>query len=145
MTLSRWCSNILFKDSAPLKEEEEEEGLRPLQTDNGETTKTYSEKAEVLNNFLSVFTREDLTNMPELEPRYIREPLMGADIMVSEIKKKLSKMNCDKSPGPDLVHQKVLKMCADSLAVPLTKVFKKSLETGSCTYILERSQSDSDL
>ena len=50
--------------------------------------------------------------------------------MVSEVNKELTKMNCDKSPGPDQVHPKVLKMCADSLAVPLTKLFTKSLETG---------------
>ena len=105
------------------------EGLSPLITDNGETTETDSEKAEVLNNFFSsVFTREDFTNMPDPEPRYIQKPLMGADILVSEVNKALKKMNCDKSPGPDQVHPKVLKMCADSLAVPLTKLFtKKSL------------------
>ena len=89
-------------------------------------------KAEVLlNNFFSsVFTREDLTNMPDPEPRYIQKPLMWADILVSEVNKELTKMNCDKSSGPDQVHPKVLKMCADSLAVPLTKLFTKSLETG---------------
>ena len=30
----------------------------------------------------------------------------------------------------DQVHPKVLKICADSLAIPLTKLFTKSLETG---------------
>ena len=43
----------------------------------------------------------------------------------------LMKININKSPGPDQVHPRVLKECAKELAVPLTMLYRASLDGGS--------------
>ena len=46
------------------------------------------------------------------------------------VKVKLKQLKTSSSPGPDLVHPRVLVEAADQLAKPLTTIFKKSLSTG---------------
>ena len=103
------------------------EGLSPLLTDRGEMTNRDTEKAEVLNRFFaSVFTHKDLLTMPETDPVDVQEPLVKAEFKISEVMKELTKLESDKSPGPDLVHPKVLEMsAAQELTTPLIKIFKK--------------------
>jgi hypothetical protein len=43
---------------------------------------------------------------------------------------KLSKLECNKSPGPDGIHPHLLKGCALSFAGPLAVIFQKSFDTG---------------
>ncbi|KAK2148442.1 hypothetical protein LSH36_497g01010 [Paralvinella palmiformis] len=107
------------------------EGLSPLMTERGEMTSTDTKKAQVLNSFFSsLLTNEDLSTMPDIDPVDVQEPLTKTESLISEVEKELTKMKSNKSPGPDLVHPKVLKMCAQELAMPLTKIFKKSMEEG---------------
>ena len=47
-----------------------------------------------------------------------------------DIAEKLRKLKTDKSPGMDGIHPKVLNECADELAVPLHRIFRKSLRDG---------------
>jgi hypothetical protein len=68
--------------------------------------------------------------MPDIDSVDVQEPLTKTESLISEVEKELTKMKSDKSPGPDLVHPKVLKMCAQELAMPLTKIFKKSMKEG---------------
>ena len=88
------------------------------------------DKAETLNNFFSsVYTREDLSNVPEL-----RECLYSNGVSLSEVrvtpqavKDKLKKLDINKAQGPDMIPPKVLKeLCED-----LCSLFNKSLETGN--------------
>lgn len=69
--------------------------------------------------------------MHDVEPRDVQESLMGADILISEVINELTKMKSDKSPGLDLVHPKVLKMCTQSLAMPLTQICRTSMVQGN--------------
>jgi len=64
----------------------------------------------------------------------VQEPLTKTEFLISEVEKELTKMKTDKSPGPDLVHAKVLKMCAQALAMPLTKIH----ERGKSANIMKR-------
>ena len=93
---------------------------------------TDSEKANVLNDyFSSVFTHEDLSDVPECS--------MGGDtydeignltVTPDVVKKKLLSLNPQKSPGPDGLHPYVLKALADDLAYPLASLYNTSLQEG---------------
>jgi hypothetical protein len=46
------------------------------------------------------------------------------------VQDELEKLDGNKAPGPDNIHPLILKRCAISCSVPLTMIFKKSLEEG---------------
>ena len=48
----------------------------------------------------------------------------------SDVLKYLCKANPNKSSGPDVISNHILKFCADSLCKPLTKLFNYSLRKG---------------
>ena len=77
-------------------------GIAHLTREDGSLTTTDMEKANVLNNFSSsVFTRKDANNMPDTFTSRTYSELMGIQFTPGDIAKKLSKMNPNKSPGPD--------------------------------------------
>ena len=83
-------------------------------------------KAKLLSDqFKSVFIRESLSDIPEMERRMrsISEISINEEI----VRKKLNKLKEDKTKGPDGIHPKVLKECAEQLTGPLTKLFNLSL------------------
>ncbi len=57
--------------------------------------------------------------------------LYDIEFSESRIKGFLSMVNSNKASGPDGIHGKILKNCADSLAAPLSILFKLSYNTGS--------------
>ena len=77
-----------------------------------------------------MFTKEDLNNVPNLEVIEEVEKLDNFDISVTEVDNLLKSIKTDKSPGPDLLHNRVLHETKDIIKVPLTNLFNKSLETG---------------
>ena len=106
-------------------------GISDLDKEDGTRTQNDEEKADVLNKFFaSVFTREDLENIPDPEMKFDGTPLEGLNISSDEVLKKLMKMNPSKSPGPDGVHPRVLKETAECIVEPLTTIFNKSLHEG---------------
>ncbi len=52
------------------------------------------------------------------------------DFHVADVKVILSHLNTSKANGPDGISNRVLNECADSLAVPLTDLFNKSMSDG---------------
>ena len=52
-------------------------------------------------------------------------------VTVEAVKKKLKNLDINKAQGPDKVPAKVLKELSEELALPLTILYNKSLETGS--------------
>ena len=103
-------------------------GIAPLKKDGKLTTDPKS-KAEILNaQFQSVFTRE---TEPSLTPPCHQSPTMP-DICITTkgVLKLLKNLQPNKAPGPDNIGPRVLKVLADTIADPLTRIFNKSLQEG---------------
>ena len=89
------------------------------------------DKAEILNNkFYLVFTKEDLTNIPECTGRPY--PIMlPISISTAGIQKLLEEVDTKKASGPDNILAWVLKHCAREIAPILSKLFSQSLDTSN--------------
>ena len=102
-----------------------------IKMDNGLFTATNVETTSTLGKFFeSVFSREDAyTYVENVKDSKIPESEQINDILINEeiVKSKLLKLKENKAPGPDGVSPKVLKRCADSLALLLAAFFRKSL------------------
>jgi hypothetical protein len=84
------------------------------------------DKAEILAKiFSSVFTDEDVNNLPKMEKRN-SDIATNEPFSQEEIKKLLLGLNTTKSPGPD----KALYELANVIDKPLFIIFKKSFDTG---------------
>jgi len=57
------------------------------------------------------------------------------DIREDSVEKLLLNLKTSKSPGPDGIHPRVLKEVATELAVPLTKIFKSTVESGHLPHL----------
>ena len=102
-----------------------------LKDEDGNVATENKEKAEILNRYLSsVFTRENLGTVPP--PTAYNGPLLD-DICVSEedVRIRLSRLKTSSSPGPDGIHPRILKETASSVSVPLTNIFRRSLQSGT--------------
>ena len=92
---------------------------------------TDNEKANMLAEyFCSVYTREPEDDVPEGNIHTDSEPLCAIQITEREVMKILEHLKPNKSAGPDNLHPKILKECAKEIAVPLTVIYLRSLETG---------------
>ena len=103
-----------------------------LKKSDGSYTTSDEEIAEVLNQqYFSVFTKENLSNIPNIPLKeLITEPLCDIDIKEEDVKKLLKNLLPNKSPGLDGLHPKVLREMADEISTPITTIFRKSLSTG---------------
>ena len=57
-------------------------------------------------------------------------PLETVNISVKDVCNSLKNLNSFKSPGPDLLHPRLLKEVASHIAEPLCKIFQRSLQSG---------------
>ena len=107
------------------------EKIGNLLKEDGSLTKDNQEKADIFNNFFSsVFTQENLNNMPTFEAR-TPNTISKVEISLQDMKDKLKSLNASKSPGPDGIHPRVLKELYNSISVPLKILFDKTLACGS--------------
>lgn len=107
------------------------ENISNLTKADGSLTETDKEKASVLNSFFcSVFTKENLENVPVFEDVKNDLNLDMVKISQSEMQKALCALNVNKSPGPDGLHPRILKELSNELSLPLTALFNKSLTSG---------------
>ena len=105
-------------------------------TRNGaiEVVSSDREKAgSFLDFFTSVFTIEPTDCLPIMGPPIINEELSTVSFNVSDIATKLSKLNTDKSPGPDQIHPRVLKEIP-IVAAPLKTMFTNSISSQKLPY-----------
>ena len=104
--------------------------LSDLLSTDGELITSDKGKANEMNNFFtSVFTRENITSMPEFPDQEYNSPLTDITITPEEVKKMLDNLNPNKSPGPDGIHPRVLRELSTELAIPLRDIFQLTLET----------------
>ena len=98
---------------------------------NGTTASPSKEKAETLNEFFSsVFTDEQLDNIPEERYEFLGNYLRTFVISQERVEAKLAKLNPSKTPGPDKWHPLLLRSIADLISLPLSILFQKSLNEG---------------
>ena len=86
--------------------------------------------ANTMNNyFSSVFTIEQLNNVPQLG-HYEGNILDTFNFSIQGVQEKLQHLNIYKSTGPDTLQTLILRALEDKLARPLTHIFNNSVETG---------------
>lgn len=106
----------------------------PLVGSRGEVISNATEEVTVLNDFFcSVFTKEDISSIPT--PDSCNEPRTTdrlEDIIVKPetIAAKLEKLRADKAAGDDNLSPRLLKTLSTEIAVPVSMIFRKSLDTG---------------
>ena len=99
--------------------------------DKSDKTDDNRKKADILSDYFgSVFTSEPIGEMPKPKENNIRNPMHYERFTEDEIRKLILALKCDKSPGPDKIHPRLLKELAPKLGTPLCKIFNQSLQTG---------------
>jgi hypothetical protein len=105
-------------------------GIGPLAGKDGKRTMDDKEMADILNQqFSSVFTREDTSNIPALLPE-TQEILEEIRITERDVRKQIRKLRADAAPGPDGISPRLLKDIENCVAAPLSLIFQKSLNEG---------------
>ena len=105
--------------------------LTVIKMDNGSTLTDEREISECMNEFFaSVFTRENLENIPSFEQIITDDSLSSLQCSVDEVTKLLKELKPRKSPGPDGIHPLILKKCANTLAISICKIFNLSFSLG---------------
>ena len=92
-----------------------------------------SAKAALFNDYLvSVFTEEHIADLNELHCHLPRNAFHLDTLTVSsfEVYDELSTLNPHKACGPDQICPRLLKEGAEFIALPLAKLFNKSLSDG---------------
>ena len=108
-------------------------GVSSLQDGMGQLSVTDKERANTLNTFFSsVFTRDNLNNLPRTLTGDESDGITLADIRVTPdvIYDKLCKLNKRKTQGPDSIPPRVLIELGKELSLPLSILFNKSIEDG---------------
>jgi len=105
--------------------------LGPLKTATGDVLTEEGEMAEEFNSyFASVFTVEDVRAPAPVVVYEGAERLEEVGISLEEVRACLEQLNPHKAPGPDGFLPKVMREVASGLAPHLSRVFRRSLETG---------------
>jgi hypothetical protein len=104
-------------------------GIADLKRDDGSITENDLEKTEELNRFFkSVFTIEDLNNIPYINDRSSGKSILEVQFNEQITMKLLENLNVTKSCGPDFLHPRVLKEVKNAICLPLTLLFHQSFE-----------------
>ncbi len=105
-------------------------GVGPLRRPDGTVTNNDLDMARELNNyFVSVFTKEDDTEIPHIEAE-TADTLTRIIIRREDIKKGIRELRREAAPGPDGIRPLLLKETIDQITDPLEILFRKSLREG---------------
>ena len=97
-------------------------GISDLETKDGEKITQNDKKANCFNNyFVSVFTKENLVNIPTFDNKPFGTILENININKVRVNKLLKGLKIDKSPGPDKIHNRLLNETADLITNPFWK------------------------
>ena len=84
------------------------------------------------DQFLSAFTQEDLSNIPDIGNDRIPAIDCGClSITINGVAKQLSLLKTNKASGPDAIPPWFLKEYAAEIAPILTNIFQDSIESGT--------------
>ena len=93
--------------------------------------------ANAMNDYFCNVGQKIHNNIPHVAGHFndyltnkIRETFFLSAITEAEILRELSKLNENKSSGPDNLKPKLVKLCANQFVEPLTLLFNKSIESG---------------
>ena len=88
------------------------------------------EKANIINDYFTSQTKLAEEHKPTPLLAYkTRQKLTSIELTLQEVSDVLTTLNKNKAQGPDNISPHLLKKCSKSLAYPLWKVMKKSLDT----------------
>ena len=106
-------------------------GIPDLKKEDGEMATSDKDKAETLNNFFqSVFTEEPPGDLPIPPSFKLDSELSNIDITREDVLKQLKRLNTGKAAGIDGIPPLLLARTAEALALPISIIFKRSLEEG---------------
>ena len=95
------------------------------------TTSVIKRRQKFFNDFFrSVFTKENLGKIPEIQARYVKNLLQNLRIATKLVLQKVQALKPNKSPGPDNLHSRAFIEVANEIAEPLAIIMQKSLEEG---------------
>ena len=107
------------------------ETIGPLIKVDGNETKNDTEVAQTLNDFFAtVFTEENLENMPVLENVQPDNPMSEVIFTTEKVVKKIDKLKLKSAPGPEGITPKILKTFSEQISLPLSIIFQKSYDSG---------------
>ena len=100
-------------------------------TDNKLVTDN-KEQANILNNwYCSVFTREDISQVPEAVDVFEDSNTLEEIVITRDrLKKKLLALKPKSAPGPDKIWARVAHDLATELSIPLAMIYTKCMEEG---------------
>ena len=97
---------------------------------NGEIVDNSRKKSEILSkNFSSVFTKENLTNIPSIS-KQVNHNIGTLVISVNGVAAQLQALNPNKSTGPDQIPPWFMKEYSNDIAPILTTIFQESINSG---------------
>ena len=106
-------------------------GIGDLKNNSGEWISDDHEKANELNTFFSsVFTKNENNYMPEFKSD-VSSSVCDITVTKQKVESMLKLLNVSKSTGPDEFHPRFLNETAESIALPVTILFNKSLNEGT--------------
>ena len=107
------------------------ESIGPLKKLDGSETKNDIEVAVTLNDFFgTVFTEEDLDNMPVLDTILADVPMTEVIFSTEKVMKKIDNLRLYSAPGPDGITPKILKTFSEQISLPLSMIYQKSYDSG---------------
>ena len=107
-------------------------GISPLKDKDDKIINEDEAKANILNDFFSsVFTREQIDNLPQIETKIpYKDHCTEINVSVEEVEKKLRQLNPNKAQGPDKIPSQILRELSHELAEPYAILYNKSLKMG---------------
>lgn len=105
--------------------------IGPLNKNDGSKTNEDNEVCDLLNDFFSsVFSAEGIGPIPDATRLPSATVLNNLEFNEATIRSKIDKLKPNTSPGPDKISAYILKEIRDEISLPLSIIFKKSLEGG---------------
>ena len=90
-----------------------------------------AEIANILNDyFCSVFSKDEIKNSPNLQPMKVNRKLEKVVFTPRTVEDKIKTLKSSSACGPDRISTIFLQQFKVSLALPLSIIFNKSMETG---------------